>query len=102
MNQESVFIRGLKWLRLNAALVNGKPKATASGYGCHAVAFGLPLNDPNSTALGITIAVGGLQAEPHAGKVHGLFPDSLTGIGKLIRGLAATQGGILTATRIRP
>jgi hypothetical protein len=30
---------------------NGKPKATASARGCHAVAFGLPLNEPPSAHL---------------------------------------------------
>ena len=32
---------------------NGKPEATVLAPGCHAVAFGLPLNDPNPTARGM-------------------------------------------------
>lgn len=32
---------------------NGKPKATAWQPGANTVAFGLPLNDPDSTVLGI-------------------------------------------------
>jgi hypothetical protein len=40
-------------LRLKAALVNGKPKATELTPGYHPVAFGLPLNHPDPTAPGI-------------------------------------------------